>query len=279
MHRATLSGPLALLAPGSPPTWQVTAAPPTADGRPLRRVDGAAPHVGERPQDRYRRRLLRVPGGDRHLDDPPPRGDGVDQQFGIEGEPLGVVTERERLQTRPRVRAHPAVHVGEPGAEHQVLRRGGDPVAQVAVPRHAAPERIAHAGEPRAERHVGVAGEDRRDQERYGLRLVLVVRMQQDHDVGPRLERQRVAGLLVASVPSVGGVHVHLETEPAREIRRPVPARVVHQDELVGEAGRDREHRPLQRQLRLIGGHRDDHLGRRGPWIDMLWAESAGVQA
>ena len=160
------------------------------------------------------------------------------------------------------------MHVREPGTEHEVLRRGGDPVAEVAVPRHAAAERIAHTGEPRTERHVGVAREDGRDQEWHGLRLVLVVGMQQDHDVGIRRERQRVARLLVGPVPAVERVHVHLQAKPARQVRRSITARVVHQDELVGDARRDREHRPLQRSLRLVGGHGDHHLGRRGAPID-----------
>ena len=85
----------------------------------------------------------------------------------------------------------------------------------------------------------------------------------------PDSERQRVAGLLVAAVAAVGGVHVDLEPELARELRRPVAARVVHEDELVGDAGRDREHRALQRLLRLVGGHRDHDLGQPGTPIDV----------
>ena len=255
-------------APRSTPARKVAAAASATDRCPSCRVGDAAPHVPERTQDRDGRRLLRVGGGDRDLDDPLTRGDRVDQQLGVEREPLGVAEERKRLQARPRVRAHAAVHVREPGAEHEVLRRSGDPVAEVAVPRHAASERIAHTGEPRAERHVGIAGKDRRDQQRHGLRLVLVVGMQQDHDVGIRCERQRVARLLVRSVPTVERVHVHLQAEPASQIRRSVTARVVHQDELVGHARRDREHRPLQRPLGLVGGHRDHHLGTRRAPID-----------
>ena len=88
--------------------------------------------------------------------------------------------------------------------------------------------------------------------------------MEQDHDVRLRRERQRVARLRLPPYPRLSGVHVDPEAELARQGRRAVPARVVDEDELVCEAGRDRAHRALKRQLRLIGGHRDHHLGRAG---------------
>src|SRR6478609_7979688 len=77
----------------------------------------------------------------------------------------------------PRMGAHPAVHVREPRSEQQVLRHGRDAVADEPIEGHAPTDRITHACEPGAERHVGLAGEDRRDQQRDRLRLVLIVRM------------------------------------------------------------------------------------------------------
>ena len=81
---------------------------------------------------------------------------------------------------------------GEVRAQDQVLDDRREAVSEVAVPGHAASTWIAEPCE-------------------------LVIRVQENHDVGSMLESLRVASLLVAPVPSVVGMNVDVESEIAGE--------------------------------------------------------------
>jgi hypothetical protein len=150
------------------------------------------------------------------------------------------------------------VHLREARAEHEVLGDRRDTVADIAVHRHAATDWISEAGEARSERHVGVTGEDGRDQQRHCLRLVLVVRMKEHHDVGAARESLRVARLLIAAVSEVLAMDVDFDAELARELSRVVGACVVDEDEPIGDPGRDVRDGLRERSLGPVGGQCDD---------------------
>ena len=150
------------------------------------------------------------------------------------------------------------MELGEARSEHQVLRDRREPVADVAVDRHPSSDRVSEAGKARPEGHVCIAGEDRRDQQRHRLRLVLVVRMEEDDDVGAAPERLRVARLLVAAVPEVLAMDVHVDPELARELSRVVGACIVDEDEPVGDARRDVRDRLGECSLGPVRGECDD---------------------
>jgi hypothetical protein len=103
------------------------------------------------------------------------------------------------------------VHLREPRAEHDVFGDGRQAVADVAVERHATGPRIALAGEAGAERHVGVPTQNGCDEERNGLRVVLVIRVKEDDDLGALLESAHVARLLVPAVALVVSVDVYAD--------------------------------------------------------------------
>ena len=115
------------------------------------------------------------------------------------------------------------MHLREARAEHDVLGDGRQAVADVAIERHAARARIALAGEVGAERHVGVPAQDGCDEERNGLRVVLVVRVKEDDDLGALLESAQIARFLVAAVASVVSVDIHRHAQAACDLGRPDP--------------------------------------------------------
>ncbi len=103
-----------------------------------------------------------------------------------------------------------------------------------------------------------VAAQDRLDESRDPGRVVLVVGMEHDHDVGPRFERRVVAGLLVAAVAAVLAVDDHLEAEPPGDLHGLVARDVVDEDHPIHEVVGHVRVRALEGERRVIGGH-DDH--------------------
>ena len=231
-----------------------------ARGRYLGARVQAGGHVAQRPPDRDRGRFARVPRRDRHLDHAQAGRDRVDQQLRVEREVVAVAEERQPQQTPPGVRAHPGVQLGEARPQQRVLGHRGDAVPDVAVEGHPAGPGIAETGETRPEGHVGIAGQDRRDQQRHRPGVVLIVGMEQDDDLGAVLERPQVAGLLVAAVAAVALVDVGGDAQPARQRGRAVRAGVVDEDQLVRHAAGDVRHRLGERRLGLIGRQRDCDL-------------------
>ena len=152
--------------------------------------------------------------------------------------------------------------LGQVEPEGQVLDAGQEAVGDVLPARHAAGERIAQ--EPAAEHQVALAGGDRRDQLRDPRRVVLVVRVEHDDDLGAGCEGRVVARLLVAAVAAVLGVDDDVEPELAGDLDGLVVRHVVDEDDLVDEVVRDVGVRPLERPRRVVGGHHDDEARRGG---------------
>jgi hypothetical protein len=89
--------------------------------------------------------------------------------------------------------------------------------------------------------------------------------VQHHHDVGAVLQRPGVTGLLVAAVATVLVVDVDRDVELAGDRDGFVAARVVDQDQLIRDPGRDVGDGPLERVRRVVRGHGDDDLGHRWP--------------
>ena len=103
----------------------------------------------------------------------------------------------------------------------------------------------------------------RRDHRRHRgdqPRLVLVVRMQHDDDVGAVRERERVARLLVAAVAAIGRMPVRRDAEAPGDRNGGVVAGIVDEQHFVDDVVRDRFVARCERLLRVIRGHDDDDL-------------------
>ena len=120
--------------------------------------------------------------------------------------PSEFCSERDLLQRVDRVGAVAAVELREVGAQCCVLEAGEDAVADVLVERHAALPSGALDHDTGAEDRVGLAGEQWSEHLRQRFRRVLAVTVEHHHDVESVLDRDLVAGFLVAPVPEVGGL-------------------------------------------------------------------------
>jgi hypothetical protein len=105
------------------------------------------------------------------------------------------------------------------------------------------------------------AGSDRGDEGRDARGVVLVVRVEHDHDLGAGLERRVVAGLLVATVAPVLGVDDHVEPELAGDVHGLVRGDIVHEDDPVDQVVRDIGVRTLERPRGVVGRHDDHDVG------------------
>ena len=183
--------------------------------------------------------LVAVVRRDRHLDDPLPDVEQLDDDLGVEVEVVRVEREPDPPQRRHRVGAVAAVELGEPGAQQRVLHSGEESVADVLVERHPPAQRAERRHHPAAEHRVGAALLQRREQPRHLLGRVLAVAVEQDDDVEPALDRERVADLLVAAVALVQLVAQHGHPDLgvrllvlAAQRVRPVFRRVVDDEDL-----------------------------------------------
>ena len=125
------------------------------------------------------------------------------------------------------------MHLGEVGAEEEVLGDGAEPVPPVAIEGHPACLRVTRAGKAGSEGEIGDAGNDRGDEGGHRRRVVLVVGMEQDDHGGAQVERLPVAGLLIAAVAPVAVMDPDVDTQPPGEIDGPVREGVVDQQEVV----------------------------------------------
>ena len=150
--------------------------------------------------------LIAVVRGDRHLGDPHAGVVQLDDDLGVEVEPIGVLLERDPLERFHRVGPVPRMKLGELGTEGGVLELGKDPVAYDLVERHAARAGRSLDHDPGAEHGIGLAVHQRGDQVGHRLRCVLAVPVEHDHDVETVLDGQVVAGLLVSAVAEVLGL-------------------------------------------------------------------------
>ena len=92
-------------------------------------------------------------------------------------------------------------------------------------------------------------------------RVVLVVGVDHDHDVGTTAQRFEVARLLVAAIAAVLDVHDDFEPEAFGDVDRVVVADVVDQDDFIDDVHRQPAVGRLQSARRVVGGHDDDDAG------------------
>ena len=124
-------------------------------------------------------------------------------------------------------------------AEEEVLERRQAAVADVLPPRHPALQRLGPAPHAVAEDHVADAQLDHADRVRDHPRVVLVVRVDHHHHVGPVFEAVLVARLLVAAVAGVLLVDDDRQAHVAGDLHGVVLAAVVHEQDLVDAPGRE----------------------------------------
>ena len=148
--------------------------------------------------------LIAVVGGDGYLGDPHARIVQLDDDLGVEVEPVRVPLERELLEGGHRVGPVPRVELGQLGAQGGILEAGQDPVAHVLVERHPAPACRSLDHDPGAEDGVRLPGQQRGHDLGERLGRILPVAVEHDHDVEAVLDGQVVPGLLVAPVAQVG---------------------------------------------------------------------------
>jgi hypothetical protein len=222
---------------------------PGADAQGREAVDDA-------PTQPDRAGLGEVAGGDGDLADREPGRHRLGHELLVEDEVVAVAVVRDRLEQVPRVRPETRVVLGQAEAEDGVLERRQEAVADELPARHSARERIAQ--EAAAEHEVDFAAQDRLDEGRDPGRVVLVVGMKHDHDVGARLERSVIAGLLVAAVAAVLAMDDHLEAEPPGNLHGLVARDIVDEDHPVDDVVGHVRVRPLEGEGRVVGGH-DDH--------------------
>ena len=147
--------------------------------------------------------------------------------------------EVHRLEVAARVGAEPRVVLGEVEVERRVLDGRQEDVREVLPLRHAALDRAA-AEHPAPEHRVDLPVGDRLDQVVEDRRVVLVVGVDHDDDVGPAREGGRVAGLLVPAVAPVLRVDDDLEPrDRPGERHGPVPRGVVDEEDVVDPLLRD----------------------------------------
>ena len=206
----------------------------------------------------------------------PGRHDLGDQLL-VEHEVVAVEVVRDGLEQVPAVGAQARVVFGQVEPEGQVLEAGQEPVADVLPARHPAGQRVAQ--EPAAEHQVARAGGDRGDEGGDPRRVVLVVGVEHDDDLGAGRQGRVVARLLVAAVAAVLAVDDDVEPELPGDVDGLVARHVVDQDDLVDEVVRDVRIRALERPRRVVGGHHDDEA-RRGRLARIpAWARAKGTAA
>ena len=99
------------------------------------------------------------------------------------------------------------MELGEIGSKHHILERSQQNIRIMFPKGHTAFERAAlhHAG---TEHRVGFSAQDGLDEVGDDARVILIIRMAHDHDVGAVLERSGVAGFLVSAVTDIFFVDV-----------------------------------------------------------------------
>ena len=233
------------------------------------RVDHDVAGVGDpvHPRD-----LVAVVGGDRDLDDPAVRAEQLQDDLGVEVEPVAVADERQVGQRRHPVGAVARVPLAEADPGDHVLGAGEDAVADELVQRHptaASAARIEHA-RPEHGVDVPVVGE-RRQQVGHLLGRVLTVAVEEDDDVPTVVDGVAVPGLLVAAVAEVGIVPHDRERDVGAvgdvivsDVERRIARVVVHHehfDQFAAQRRRDAVEHPPQRRLGVVGD--DEHTDLR----------------
>ncbi len=124
-----------------------------------------------------------------------------------------IAQEGNRLEKVAAVRAISGVQLREMRTQDPVLAGCQEPVGEYLVSRHVVRRRTAGPQKPGAQYEISLTTLDGLDDVRDESRVVLTVRMQHHHDVGPALESLQVAGLLVAAVSQVMPMDDDIDTE------------------------------------------------------------------
>jgi hypothetical protein len=214
------------------------------------------------------RGLGEVADRDGDLGDAKPARHGLGDDFLVEDEAVRIHPEVDRFQHLAAEGAIARMELGEPEPERLVLDAREEAVGEVLPPGHPLLDGRTAALEPRAEHKVGLPLHDGLDDLRHQGRVVLIVRMDHDHDVGAGPERLRVTGLLVGAVAVVLVVDEDLEPQLPRDLERLVGGAVVHQDDQVDRVLRQLLVGEAQGPAGVVGRHDHDDLGlahRRPP--------------
>ena len=123
------------------------------------------------------------------------------------------------------------------------------------------PDSAVPLSKPRPQHDVGLAVEDRLDHLRHQRRVVLVVRVDHDHDVGLVTQRFEIARLLVAAVAAILQVDDHFQAQPLGDVDGIVVRDVVDQDHLVDDVHGQAAIGRLERARGVVGGHDDHNAG------------------
>ena len=139
-------------------------------------------------------------------------------------------------------------------SKRDVLYQCQEPVGDVLPYGHAAGQRptAQHAG---SQHQVRFAGDDGCNHLRYQGRIILVIRVQHDHDIRVTAQCLNVAALLVTAVPLVLHVDHHVQTKLSGNLDRVVLADVIDQDNLIHHFMWDVAVRLLQCLGRVVGRH------------------------
>ncbi len=150
--------------------------------------------------------------------------------------------------------------LGQVQAEREILDGRQEPVAEVLPAWHPTGQWIAQ--EATAKHEVAAAGHDGRDEVRDPGRVVLVVGVEHDHDVGAGVQRRVVARLLVAAIATVLLVDDDVEPELAGHVHGLVAGHVVNEDDALDEVVRNVGVRALEGARGVVGRHDDDDARR-----------------
>ncbi len=157
--------------------------------------------------------LVAVVRRDRHLADPLPGVEELDDDLGVEVEVVRVQVERDRAERLRRVHAVAGVELAEVRPEQLVLEAAQDLVPDELVERHAAAEGASLGHHPGAEHGVGLAVAERAYEIGEALRRVLPVAVDERDVVEALLDRVVEPELLVAAVALVHRVEEDVERE------------------------------------------------------------------
>ena len=227
--------------------------------------------VGHRAAEIDRRCLVEVLGGTADLPEAHPLVLHLREDLIVEDEIVAVFVIIDGLKGSPAVGAVAGVVLGEFLSEQQVLDEREDAVRHVLVDGHPSGHGVLRE-DARPEAHIIHARCDHRGHGRHEARLVLVIGMEHDHDVGPALEGDVVTTFLIATITLVRVVPHAMDTEFLSQGEGIVAAVVVDQYHIVHHIHRDGSDRGTQ-CLRSVVSGKDDSEAQDSFVVCCLWCE------
>jgi hypothetical protein len=204
------------------------------------------PEAGEdeqRPQpvadafaERDTRRLEEITRRDRDLIDPRTSGGGLREYLLVKDKRIGVTQKRHRAKEISAERPKAGVILTVVTPEASVFYSREEFVANPFPARHPAND-CPVVQQPRPDHHVGISLSDRLHHCRDQSRVVLIIGMDHDHDVGAIAQGVDVTRLLIGPVAPVRGMDDHVEPLLECDGRGLVRAGVIDHDRLVDGCG------------------------------------------